>query len=80
MQRSNQKETELDLEYNTLRGQITNLRETAQDSHQLLSNFSRKITTCSKRDEISEAYRAKAEEEVRRLISTMEVVLKTLKR
>lgn len=73
--KSSLKENELDLEYNDLRGQITGLKEKIGDSHQALSNFSRKIAACSKRKEVSEAYGAKAEKEVRRLIGMVETVL-----
>jgi len=78
--KSGLKENELDLEYNDLRGQITNLKEKVQDSHQALSNFSRKIAACSKRKEISEAYGTKAEREIKRLIETVEAVLSTIKK
>lgn len=74
-----QRENSLDLEFNQLRGQITLLKEKAQGSHLALSNFSRKIAAFSKRKEISEAYSINAEKEVRKIIQTVEAVLKTLK-
>lgn len=75
---ASQKETALDIEYNMILAQLKKTKDTSIQLNADLTNLSKKITSCSKRGEISEEYKKAAEKTIAKLTGKIDSITRMI--
>ena len=78
MQKQNPTENSLDLEANSLRGQLDSIKKKTKELHQDLVSISKKVSSLSKQGRISEDFKKAAEREIKKFLEKVEGVLNIL--
>mgnify|MGYP001613299481 CR=1 FL=1 len=73
------KENALDLEYNSLLGQLAKIKDMTEGLHQDVSNLSLRLKSLSKRNEISEEFKSAAEKANARILEKLEGSLRVIR-
>ena len=78
MAKQSMKENSLDLEYNNFVWILRKIKDMSSELHRDVANLSLRITSLSKRNEISEGYKTAAEKANTKLLVKLENVLKAI--